>query len=183
LTQLLAAAAEGRDGAGDRLFEGVYGELIGMARREFRREASGHTLQPTALVNEAWLRLAGGPTDFRTRAHFFGAASRVMRRILIDHARRRQAEKRGGGEGPVTLTEVGGESRELPVLEVEEALQALERHDARLGEIVQLRFFGGLTVEEVAEVQGLSPATVKRDWTYARAWLFERMAQDGEKGP
>lgn len=175
LTALLEAVRDGREGAPDRLFEGVYRELLDMARREFRREIPGHTLQPTALVNEAWMRLAGGGADFQSRAHFFGAAARAMRRILIDHARRAQAAKRGSGEDPVTLSEPGVESSQVSVLEVDEALQALERHDARLAEIVQLRFFGGLTVEEVGAVLGRSPATVKRDWTYARAWLFERM--------
>jgi RNA polymerase sigma factor (TIGR02999 family) len=175
LTELLREVQAGGDGASDRLFEAVYGQLLDMARREFRREAPGHTLQPTALVNEAWMRLDGSAQGFDSQAHFFGAAALAMRRILIDHARRAQAAKRDGGGEAVTLTDVEGTGAELSVLEVEDALQALEAHDPRLAAIVQLRFFGGLTVEEVARVQGVSPATVKRDWTYARAWLFDRM--------
>lgn len=175
LTQLLEALQAGQSGARDRFYEGVYDELREMARREFRREASGHTLQPTALVNEAWMRLADAADGFASRAHFFGAASRAMRLILIDHARRARAAKRGGGGEAVTLVDVESPGGELSVLEVEDALQALERHDARLAELVQLRFFGGLTIEEVAQVQQTSPATVKRDWTYARAWLFDKM--------
>ena len=177
LTRLLGEVREGRDGAGDRLYRGVHSELLSLARRAFRRESPGHTLQPTALVNEAWMRLAPSEADFRGRAHFFGAAARAMRQILIDHARRAQAAKRGGADEPVTLTEVPGEENPLSVLEVEDALQALEQHDARLAEIVQLRFFGGLSIDEAAAALELSPATVKRDWTYARAWLFDRMGR------
>lgn len=178
LTRLLGDARQGQSGAQERLYEGIHSELLQIARREFRGEAAHHTLQPTALVNEAWMRLDPAEADFQNRAHFFGAAARAMRRILIDHARRNQAEKRGGGAQPETLTELGGEEQALSVLEVEDALEALERHDARLADIVQLRFYGGLTIEEVASIQGISPATVKRDWTYARAWLFDRMTDD-----
>lgn len=175
LTQLLASVRSGEEGARDRFFAAIHGELLELARREFRRESDGHVLQPTALVNEAWLRLDGSERDFANQAHFFGAAAQAMRRILIDHARSAKAAKRDGGGERVTLTDVEGNGDELSVLEVEDALQALEKHDARLATIVQLRFFGGLTVEEIAKVQGVSPATVKRDWTYARAWLFDRM--------
>lgn len=175
LTELLHALRDGRDGARDAFYEGVYAELRALARREFRGEVDRHTLQPTALVNEAWLRLAASEQDFESRAHFFGSAARAMRRILIDHARAAQAAKRGGREEVVTLTDVEDARRELAVLEVDGALSALEAHDERLADVVQLRFFGGLTIEEIAAVRGLSPATVKRDWTYARAWLFAHM--------
>ena len=180
LSLLIRAANEGGDGAQARLYEGVHGELLQLARGVFRREGSGHTLQPTALVNEAWLQLAGASPDFDGRAHFFGVAARAMRQILVDHARRSQAEKRGGGKRHATLTEVGSEDERFDVLELEDAMQALEQFNARLADVVQLRFFAGLTVEEVAEVLGTSPATVKRDWTYARAWLFDRMARGDE---
>lgn len=181
LSLLLQAAREGREGAEDQLYGGVQGELLNLARAVFRREGPAHTLQPTALVNEAWLRLAGGATDFEGRAHFFGAAARAMRQILVDHARRAQAEKRGGGATPVTLAEVAEGESPLDVLELEDALVALERYNSRLSEIVQLRFFSGLSIDEIAEVLGISPATVKRDWTYARAWLFERMSAEDDR--
>ncbi|MEM9379237.1 MAG: sigma-70 family RNA polymerase sigma factor [Planctomycetota bacterium] len=180
LSLLIQAANEGEAGAQARLFEGVHGELLRMARGAFRREAAGHTLQPTALVNEAWLQLAGSEPDFEGRAHFFGVAARAMRQILVDHARRAKADKRGGGGAHATLADVGSEDERFDVLELEDALEALEAHGARLAEVVQLRFFAGLSVEEVAATLDLSPATVKRDWTYARAWLFVRMAHDGE---
>ncbi|MEM1451618.1 MAG: ECF-type sigma factor [Planctomycetota bacterium] len=175
LTQLLRAARDGEEGAADRLIEGVYSDLRQVARLQFRREAPGHTLQPTALVNEAWLRLAGQEGEFENRAEFFAAAAQAMRRILIDHARMARTDKRGGGAKRETMTQLGGVDRELSVLQVDDALQALEREYPDLASIVELRFFAGLTVEEVAEVLGISTATVKRHWAYARAWLFEKM--------
>ncbi|MEM6671475.1 MAG: ECF-type sigma factor [Planctomycetota bacterium] len=178
LSLLIQAASAGDEAAQARLYEGVHGELMRIARGAFRREASGHTLQPTALVNEAWLQLAGAGPEFTGRAHFFGLAARAMRQILVDHARRTRADKRGGGKNHATLTEVGAVDERFDVLELEDALEALEEFNARLAEVVQMRFFAGLSVEEVAEVLEVSPATVKRDWTYARAWLFGRMSDN-----
>ncbi|QDV04710.1 RNA polymerase sigma factor [Planctomycetes bacterium Poly30] len=175
LTILIEAARAREDGASDRLLEATYRELQSIARRQFRREGVGHTLQPTALVNEAWMRLGRSHLDFESRAHFFSAATQAMRRILVDHARRNRAQKRGEGVQRQTFTEVGSLDTTLSVLEVDDALSALKEHDEGLAEIVQLRFFAGLTIDEVAELRGQSPATVKRHWTYARAWLFERM--------
>ena len=181
LSLLIQAASAGEEGAQARRFEGVHGELLRIARGAFRREAPGHTLQPPALVNEAWLQLAGSPTDFRSRAQFFGVAARAMRQILVDHARRAKADKRGGGAQHATLADVGSEDEQFDVLELEDAMQALEAHSPRLAEVVQMRFFAGLSVEEVAAALDLSAATVKRDWTYARAWLFSCMAGDDEE--
>jgi RNA polymerase sigma factor (TIGR02999 family) len=139
-----------------------------------RRERPDHTLQPTALLNEAYLRLVSQEnTDWQNRAHFFGVAARLMREILVDHARARQAGKRGGLIEKFPLNEVHdfspAKSREL--VELDDALRSLEKLDSKLARIVELRFFAGLTVEETAEVLGISPRTVKRDWSIARAWL------------
>ena len=175
LTQLLEAVREGREGASDRLLECVYQDLLNVARRQFRREAPGHTLQPTALVSEAWMRLTGHEEDFLTRGHFFGAAAQAMRRILIDHARWSHAAKRGGGGARQTLMDVEGVDRGLSVIEVDDALSALQKEDPGLAELVELKFFAGLTISEIGQLKDLSPSTVKRQWTYARAWLLERM--------
>lgn len=141
------------------------------------RERAGHTLQPTALINEAYLRLARGDQRFENRAHFFGAAAEAMRQVLIEHARRRSARKRGGEAARVTFNELNVRSEEpdIDLLALDEALEALISLDRRLGEMVRLRYFCGLTIGETAQVMGLAPATVKRDWAYARAWLHDRM--------
>lgn len=178
VTRLLALANEGRDGAAERLFEAVYQELRQVARRAMLRERPGHTLQSTALVNEAYLRLVGdAPPEWSSRAHFFGAAAEAMRRVLVEHARRRAAAKRGAAARKVTLADVAGpgEGLDLDVIELDRAVEALGAADADLARIVKLRYFVGLTIEETAEVVGKSPASVKRDWTYARAWLYRRM--------
>lgn len=151
----------------------VHQELQRIAKRCLRRERAGHSLQATALVNEAYLRLVDAQAvDWQNRAHFLAIAARLMRRILVDYARARQYQKRGGGALPVTLTEaliVSGRSRDLIALD--DALDALAQLDERRSRVVELRFFGGLTVAETAAVLDVSPETVMRDWKLARAWL------------
>ena len=182
LTRLLADARAGTGDAQSRLFDAVYAELRAMADQQFRREAAGHTLQPTALVHEAYVRLVDDRGGFDNRMHFFHVAGLAMRRVLVDHARAVRAQKRGGGAARETFVDLGSD-REVAVLEIEDALRALARMDTRLAEVVHLRFFAGLTVDEVAKVLGVSPKTVKRDWNYARAWLLVQLSSkegDGE---
>lgn len=181
LTLLLKAACSGDREAYERLYQAVYVELRRVARANLRREAPGHTLQPTALVNEAYLRLGSGCT-FENRRHFFAAAAEAMRRILVDHARKRGAEKRGGGLDRVTLSgvDVAAEGELVDVLAVDAALTELAAGRPRLAELVKLRCFAGMSIEEAAEALEVSPATAKRDWAFARAWLAERM---GAKPP
>lgn len=174
---MLQAAGSGDQAAHARLYEAVYAELRRVAKSRLRREAPGHTLQPTALVNEAYLRLAPGDSGWESRRHFFGAAAEAMRRILVDHARQRLAAKRGGGAERVTLSAIdlpGGEEG-ADVLQIDEALQQLATERPRLAELVTLRYFAGMSIEETAQALGISPATAKRDWAFARAWLQERL--------
>ena len=168
--------------AGDaRAFESlvalVYGELRRMAGGLMRGQANGHTLQPTALVNEAYLRLIQGRQRWDGRAHFFGAAARAMRQVLIAHARQRAAQKRAGGAVRVTFEDLDVQTPEplLDILALDEALNALARVDERFTRVMELRYFGGCSLEEIAELTGRSLATVKRDWSYARAWLYDYM--------
>jgi RNA polymerase sigma factor (TIGR02999 family) len=177
VTRLLAAAEGGDRAAFDRLYAAVYTELRAMAASRMRRERRAVTLQPTALVNEAWLRLAGGVSAFENRGHFFFAAGESMRRILVDHARRRRADRRGGGAEHVTLSgiDVPARSGEFDVLAVDEALARLEKERPRLAQLVTLRFFAGLSIEDAATALDISPATAKRDWSFARAWLLEEL--------
>jgi len=177
ITRLLQSLKSGRTGAREELYELVYGELKSMAGARMVRERAGHTLQATALVNEAYLRLVPGEEQWENRAHFFGAAACAMRRILVDHARRHKASKRGGEDERVTFEDlaVAAEEPEVDLLALDEALDALAKEESRLAEVVQLRYFAGLGITETAKVLGTSPATVKRDWTFARAWLMERM--------
>lgn len=177
VTRLLEAAGAGDRLAFDRLYRTVYAELRRMAQSSMRREQAGHTLQPTALVNEAYLRLAPDVAAWENRRHFFGAAAQAMRRILVDHARRRASRKRGAGFERVTLTglDLADEPRDVDVLLLDEALEQLARKRPRLAELVSLRFFAGLSIEDTARALELSPATVKRDWTFARAWLQEHV--------
>jgi RNA polymerase sigma factor (TIGR02999 family) len=177
ITELLEAAGRGEPRAQARLLEAVYADLHKLAAAQMRRERPGHTLQPTALVNEAYLRLVDGQVAWENRRHFFGAAAEAMRRVLVDHARRRGAEKRGGDLERVTLMdlEVPDQRQDLDLVELDDALRLLAEHDERLARLVELRFFAGLSIEQTAEVLGISPATAKRDWAYARAWLFDRM--------
>lgn len=177
VTRLLEAAGGGDAQALERLYEHVYGELRAMANSGMRRERNGHTLQPTALVNEAFIRLNPAEGSWQNRRHFFGAAARAMRRILVDHARQKQAEKRGDGLERVTLAdlEIGAPGTDFDVLAVNDALDLLAVEEPRLAELVSLRFFAGLSIADTATAMDLSPATVKRDWVFARAWLMERI--------
>ena len=175
ITQLLIAWSEGHGDALKDLMPLVYDDLRRVAAGYMRREAAGHGLQPTALVHEAYVRLIDQKrVKWRDRAHFFGVAAGLMRRILVDHARRRRAEKRGGDWERVTLAEheIAAEGpREIDVLSLHESLERLKTFDPQQERIVELRYFGGLTIEETAEVVGVSPATVVREWTIAKAWL------------
>ena len=158
----------------ETLLPQVYNELRDMAASYLRRERPDHTLQPTALVHEVYLRLAGDkPVDWQNRAHFLGIAARIMRRVLADSATARKAQKRGGGAPTLTLDAAldFSDACVVSVDGVDEALRTLEQMDARQGQIVELRFFGGLTIEEIAEVLGISVATVKREWSTAKLWL------------
>ena len=181
ITQLLTAWREGDQTALDRLMPLVYGELRRLAHQHMRREMSPHVLQTTALVNEAYLRLVDQtPVQFENRTHFFAIAARLMRQILVDDARRRKAAKRGGGMIQIALDDASDivQHQAANVLALDEALKTLTQKDPRQGEIVELRFFGGLSIEETAEVLKVSPGTVMRDWTFARAWLRNEMSQN-----
>ncbi|HEU0076652.1 MAG TPA: sigma-70 family RNA polymerase sigma factor [Longimicrobiaceae bacterium] len=179
VTGLLRAAGDGDRDAFDRLFPLVYAELRAMADRQLRGEAVGHTLQATALVHEAYLKLAvpDGAAAWSDRAHFFGIASRAMRQVLVDHARRRRADKRGGAWSRTTLSgkplALDADPEELLALDA-----ALEGLEPRQREIVEMRFFGGMTEEEVAAVLGVSDRTVRREWVKARAWLYDALYPD-----
>jgi RNA polymerase sigma-70 factor (ECF subfamily) len=178
-TETLNGLARGESGALDRLMPIVYGEMKRLAASYLRNERTGHTLQPTALANEAYLRLvAQKDYPWQNRAHFMGVAARAMRSILVDHARRRKAQKRGGGQAALPLEESLIVAGELPVAfdDLDRALQDLERLSQRQAQVVELRYFGGLTIEETAEVLGISPVTVKRDWAIARAWLYRELS-------
>jgi RNA polymerase sigma factor (TIGR02999 family) len=180
ITQLLIAWSNGDKDAFARLMPLVYDELRQLAARYLHRERPAHTLQATALVHEAYLRLVDqSQAQWQNRAHFFGVAAQVMRRLLVDHARRQHAAKRGGVVPKLALDEAlqvaGG--RAMDVVALDEALTALAALDSQHSRIVELRFFGGLTIEETAEVVGVSPATVKRDWSMAKAWLYRELCQ------
>jgi len=184
ITQLLIAWSEGRGEALERLVPMVYDDLRRMAARYMRREPAGHALQPTALVHEAYVRLIDQrQVKWRNRAHFFGVAAAMMRRILVDEARLRRAEKRGGQWERVTLSghdvAVAG-ADEIDVLSLHQALERLAAFDPRQERIVELRYFGGLTIEETAEVLAISEATVAREWTIAKAWLQAELSTPSE---
>jgi RNA polymerase sigma factor (TIGR02999 family) len=174
LTELLADASSGDTDAFERIFPLVYEELRQLAAAQLRRERPDHTLGATALVHEAYLRLIGGVDTFAGRAHFFGIAARAMRRILVEHARRRNARKRSQRH-QVTLDtglELAASAPSDEVLAVDESLTRLAARDPRAAQVVECRYFAGFSIEETAEAMGISPATVKRDWLMARAWLF-----------
>ncbi len=176
----LSSVSHSADERIDALYPMVYDELRKLAHQHRQRQAPTETLSTTALVHEAYLRLSDGAgTRWHDRAHFFALASRAMRFVLVDHARARSAEKRGGGAREISLDEsaLPHEDRSDHLLAIDEALTRLEQHDARLGQLVQLRFFGGLSYEEVAEVVQLSVPTVKRDWARARAWLHRFISE------
>ena len=181
VTQLLDAIEQGDPKAADELLPLVYDELRKLATSRMANEAAGHTLQPTALVHEAWLRLAGkdAKVPFANRGHFFAAASEAMRRILIERARRRSAEKRGGALQRIDLdkVELAADADDDTLLVVNESLDKLAKVDASAAAIVKLRFFGGLTLEEAGKVLGVTERTAKRHWAFARAWLFAEMTQ------
>jgi|SRR5450755_1113585 RNA polymerase sigma factor (TIGR02999 family) len=181
VTQLLVDASTGKQEAVDALFPIVYAELRRLAGSYLRRERPDHTLQSTALVHEAYMRLVDQKVSWQNRAHFLGIAAQTMRRILLDHAKRRAASKRGGGEYTLQLDEglMHGKGRELNLIALDDALSELEKIDPTRGRIVEMRFFGGLSNEEAALVLGVSPATVQRQWAGARAWLFHAM-KEGE---
>jgi RNA polymerase sigma factor (TIGR02999 family) len=178
ITELLQDWSEGDESALERLIPLVYDELHRLAHQHMRREKAGHILQTSALINEAYLRLVDRPRiHWENRAQFFGIAARVMRRILVDEARKRKSDKRGGEAIHVTLNEATNvaHGQAANVVALDDALKTLETIDSRQSKIVELRFFGGLSVEETAEVLKVSPGTVMRDWTFARAWLKNEM--------
>ena len=181
VTQLLLAWSKGDRGALEDLLPVVYAELRRIAGRYLRHERPDHTLQPTALVHEAYVKLVDQRhAQWQNRAQFFGVAAQLMRRILVDHARAHVAAKRGGGVSPVTLLDAAGASpaRGVDVLALDEALTRLTDLYPDQGRLVELRFFGGLTIEETGEAMGLSPATVKRQWAVARAWLLHSLNRE-----
>ncbi len=178
ITRLLADWADGDPDALGRLMPLVFEDLRRMAGSHFARESPGHTLQPTALVNEVYLKLLGPRTvQWQRRAQFFGFAAQLMRRILVDHARARLRDKRGGGVTKIALDDVLDEPLEenLDLIALDDALTTLAEIEPRQAKVVELRFFGGLTVEETAEVLKISPRTVKREWRMARIWLFRQL--------
>lgn len=181
VSELLTDLVGGEHSAADRLMPIVYEELHALAERMLRRESPAHTLQPTALVGEAYLRMVGNSKiDFQGKTHFFAIGARNMRRILVDHARHKKRQKRGGELHRIELADemCVSRRRDEDVLAIEEALNKLATLDPRQAQIVELRFFGGLTVEEVAEVLGVSKRTVESDWTMVRAWLRRELSGD-----
>jgi RNA polymerase sigma-70 factor (ECF subfamily) len=182
VTELLRAWSNGDEGALERLTPLVEAELRRLARGYMAHERRGHTLQITALVNEAFLRLTDAQrVRWQDRAHFLGISARLMRRVLVDHARSRGYRKRGGGAERVTLTEelVASPEPALDLVALDRALDALAAADARKGRVIELRYFGGLSVEETAEVLHVSPDTVKRDWRLAKLWLLRELEGQG----
>ena len=182
ITRLLADWGKGDRSALEKLLPLVHAELRQIARRQMSQERPGHTLQATALINEAYLKLLGQEGfEWHNRAHFFAACAQIMRHILIDHARAHARDKRGGGAIKVSLNDadaaVAGEKAEQ-LIALEEALRFLERVDPQKGRIVELRYFGGLSIEETAEVLNISPRTVRREWQRSKAWLY-RMIVEG----
>jgi len=179
ISERLRAWSAGDDQARRDVFEALYGELKGCAARYMRRERTGHTLQTTGLVNEAYLRLVGqGEGDWQGRSHFLAIAATAMRRVLVDHARARAADKRGGDALKLSIDVdcLAHGDQAVDVLAVHDAIDALTAFDHDLARIVELRFFGGYTIAETATIVGSSPATVKREWDLARAWLYRYLA-------
>jgi len=179
VTQLLVDWGKGDKQALDRLMPLVHDELHRIAGRYLRRERQGHTLQTTALINEAYLRIVDQKSvNWQSRAHFFGVAAQMMRRILVDHARSHLYAKRGGGAQKLALDEAIAkpQERDLDLVALDDALTGLAEIDPQQSRIIELRFFGGLTIEETAEVLSISPATVKREWNMAKAWLYGQIS-------
>jgi RNA polymerase sigma factor (TIGR02999 family) len=187
VTGLLRAWCDGDLAARDELVEVVHQELRRRAAARLRRERPGHVLQPTALVHEVYLRLIGDhPTSWQNRTHFLAVASEMMRHILVDHARRREMAKRSGAWTRVTLDEgiARHDPREVDLLDLDAALSELAGFDARKSQVAELRFFGGLSLEDIARAHGVSRATVERDWRAARAWLYRRVTdREGRAAP
>jgi len=183
ITQLLVASRDGDAQALNRLLPLVYDELRRLAGHYLRRERSDHTLQPTALVHEAYLRLIDQNVSWQNRAHFFGVAAQMMRRILVDYARGRLAAKRGSGGVKVALDDAMNlsDERAAECVALDEALERLAEFDPQKSKIVELRFFGGLSIEEAAEVLGIGTATVTRQWKMAKAWLYQQVSQESEE--
>ena len=184
VTNLLVAWGNGDEAARDELMPLVYGELHRLAHQYMNRERPGHTLQTSALVNEAFMRLVDQrDVHWQNRAQFFGLAAQMMRRILVDYARNRQYAKRGGSARQVSLDEamIVSEERSAEVVALDEALKDLAQFDPRKSQIVELRFFGGLSIDETAEILKVSPGTVMRDWTLAKAWLRKQMVADEKR--
>jgi len=182
VTALLAAAEGGDEAAVNELVPVVYGELRRLARRHMAGQRRGHTLQKAGLVSEAYLKLVNVKgAGWKDRIHFFAVASRAMRSVLVDYARRRGYAKRGGNPIRVSLSEADqiSEEKSAEVIAVDEALNRLAALDPRKSQIVELRYFGGLSVEETAELLGLSSRTIKREWRWARAWLYRELGEDG----
>jgi RNA polymerase sigma factor (TIGR02999 family) len=191
ITQLLKQMQLGDRSAGDQAVALVYNELHRIASNHLRKEGPGHTLVATALINEAYIKLAGGTSfEIQNRGHFFAIASQQMRRILVDHARKKNAQRRGSGAMQVGLDQVslqeaqaaGSKPPGIDLLLLDESLRELERVEPRAAKIVELRYFGGYTDKQVVEAMGVSLATVRRDWEFARCWLFDRMQRSAEPG-
>ena len=185
VTLMLQAWAEGDQGALEKLTPLVEAELRRLAHHYLAQERQGHTLQTTALINEAWLRLIDWKqVSWQNRAHFFGVSARLMRYILVGFARARKQQKRGGGIQEVSLDEAAviSADRGSDLVALDDALQTLARYDPRKCQIVELRFFGGLSVEEAAEVMNLAPITIMREWNKAKAWLYQELSEEGSDG-
>lgn len=181
VTQLLLAWGHGDQAARDELMSVVYQELHRLAHHHMKREPPGHTLQTSALINEAFLRLVNQrEVQWQNRAHFFGIAARMMRRILVDYARSRRYAKRGGGVSEISLDEAltVSDERSNDVVVLDEALERLTEFDPRKGQLVELRYFGGLSIDETAEVLSVSAGTIMRDWTLAKAWLRRELSNN-----
>lgn len=181
ITEVLRAWERGDDSALERLLPMVYTELRAIAAKHLRSERAGHTLQPTALVNEAYLRLRGlSDVPWHDRAHFFAIASRVMRRLLVDHARANLAQKRGAGSPVLQIVDAlhhraTSTMDAAELIDLDRALDRLAAEEPRLARVIELRFFGGLNIDEIAALLGCSPRTAKRDWAFARAWLLHKL--------
>lgn len=185
VTQLLKAMRGGDAQAAENLLPLVYAELHRLARSYMRRERPDHTLQATALINEAYLRLVGEDVDWNSREHFIGLAAHVMRRVLVDYARTRNAEQRGGGLKRVEMQDdLAISAGQLDqVEELDEALKKLEKENPRQARVVELRYFGGLSVEQIGAILQIAPRSVKRDWALARIWLFRELRPEAEAPP
>lgn len=183
-TEALRAVAAGEEAAADRLMPMVYDEFRKLARSYLERESPGHTLQPTALVNEAYFKLVNQTqVDWAGRTHFFAVGAQAMRRILVDHARAKKRTKRGGDRQQIQLNEelTLSPERDEDLLALDDAMEKLAKRDPRQAKIVELRFFGGLTVEEVAHVMGVSPRTIGNEWAMIRAWLRRELTKDDDR--